>query len=95
VRTWLAGCATCVPYLRDWIVGAPGDWHMLPTKANGQPAAAAYIRNNDGSYQAYGIVVLTATPTAISGIVSFGDPHLLTVFGFPATLGPTAEVEHA
>jgi RNA polymerase sigma-70 factor, ECF subfamily len=82
LRTWLAGCTTCVPYLRTWVLGAPGDWQLLPTSANGQPAAAAYFRDSDGVYQAYGIVVITPTTTGISRIISFGDPDLLAAFGF-------------
>ena len=83
LRTWFAGRKTCVPYLRDHVLGSPGDWRMLATSANGQPAAADYVRDEDGIYRPYGIVVLTVTSEGISRIVSFGDPGLLPVFGFP------------
>ena len=56
---------------------------MIPTLANGQPAAAAYRRGSDGIHRAYAIVVLTATTTGISRIVVFGDPGLFGRFGFP------------
>jgi RNA polymerase sigma-70 factor (ECF subfamily) len=83
-RTWLAGCDTCVPFLRTWVMGAPGDWRMLPAaRANGQPAAVCYHRDPDGAYQAYGIVTLTMTTAGITRIVSFGDPALVRSFGFP------------
>jgi RNA polymerase sigma-70 factor (ECF subfamily) len=81
---WFAG--------RDAIAGAvaglglPGDWQMLPVAANGQPAAAAYLRDSDGSYRAYGIVVLTVTTTGIAGIVVFADPGLFASFGLPQVL---------
>ena len=39
LRTWFAGRKTCVPFLRDHVLGAPGTWRMLPSSANGQPAA--------------------------------------------------------
>jgi RNA polymerase sigma-70 factor (ECF subfamily) len=55
---------------------------MLPTSANGQPAAAVYTRDLHGNYQAYGICVLTVTGAGIRRIYSFGDPRLVTVFGF-------------
>jgi RNA polymerase sigma-70 factor (ECF subfamily) len=84
--TWLDGCKTCVPYLRAQVLGPPGTWRMLATRANGQPAAACYCRDADGSYQAYGIVVLTTTSRGISKIVSFGEPGLVAVFGFPPVL---------
>lgn len=81
-RTWFAGRATCIPFLRDHLLGAPGDWHMVATSANGQPAAAAYRRDEHGNYQPYGISVLTVTDAGIRRISSFGDPRLLPVFGF-------------
>ena len=43
-------------------------------------------RAPDGTYQGYGVVVLTVTSAGIRHIVSFGDPALLPNFGFPATL---------
>jgi RNA polymerase sigma-70 factor (ECF subfamily) len=82
LRTWFAGRRTCLPFLRDHLLGSPGDWRMLATSANGQPAAAAYTRDEHGSYQPYGICVLTVTSGGICRISSFGDPGLVTVFGF-------------
>jgi RNA polymerase sigma-70 factor (ECF subfamily) len=82
LRTWFAGRKTCVPFLRDRVLGSPGDWRMLATSANGQPAAAAFTRDQDGNYQPYGICVLTVTGAGICRISSFGDPSLVTVFGF-------------
>ena len=82
LRTWFAGRKTCVPFLRNHLLGSPGDWRMLATSANGQPAAAAYTRDQDGNYQPYGICVLTVTGAGIRRISSFGDPRLVTVFGF-------------
>ncbi len=64
-------------------LGSPGDWRMVATAANGQPAAAAYLRGADGAYRAYGIVVLTVTATSIAKIVVFGDPGLFPAFGLP------------
>jgi RNA polymerase sigma-70 factor, ECF subfamily len=82
---WYAGgeaIATAVVGL-----GSPGEWRMVPTAANGQPAAAAYQRRDDGSYRAYGIVVLTVTTTGVARIVVFGDPGLFGRFGLPPTWG--------
>jgi RNA polymerase sigma-70 factor (ECF subfamily) len=89
---WYAGgeaIATAVAGL-----GYPGEWRMVPTAANGQPAAAVYRRcadgadrrGADGSYRAYGIVVLTVSTTGIARIVVFGDPGLLGRFGLPQDL---------
>jgi RNA polymerase sigma-70 factor (ECF subfamily) len=82
MRTWFAGRKTCIPFLRDYLLGSPGDWRMLATSANGQPAAAVFTRDRDGNYQPYGICVLTVTSAGIRRISSFGDPGLVAVFGF-------------
>jgi RNA polymerase sigma-70 factor, ECF subfamily len=84
-RTWFAGRETCLGFITQFL-GSPGDWRMIATSANGQPAAAAYLRGPDGTHQAFGIAVLTATRTGIARIVVFGHPGLVTRFGFPAAL---------
>ena len=83
LRTWYAGIRLCMPFMATHVLGSPGHWRMLPTSANGQPAVAAYHRGDDGTYLPYGIVVLTATTDGISRITAFGDPQLVTAFGFP------------
>ena len=47
-------------------------------------AAAAYLRGADGVHRAFGLAVLTVTATGIARIVVFGDPGLVTRFGFPS-----------
>lgn len=46
----------------------------------------AYVRawRSFDSYLPYGIAVLTASADGISRITAFGDPDLVTAFGFPA-----------
>ena len=95
MRTWFAGRMTCLPFLRDHLLGSPGDWRMLPTSANGQPAAAAFTRDQDGNYQPYGICVLTLTGAGIRRISSFGDPRLVTVFGFRPDTAEARDAEPA
>lgn len=85
-RTWFAGNATCVPYLATHVLGVPGDWRMLPTRANGQPAAIVYTRDGHGSYLAYGAVVLTVSDAGIRRVTGFHRPDLAAEFGFPARL---------
>jgi RNA polymerase sigma-70 factor, ECF subfamily len=82
MRTWFAGRAVCLPFLREHLLGSPGDWRMLATSANGQPAAAVWTRNGSGTYQPYGVCVLTVTDAGIERISSFGDPQLVGLFGF-------------
>ena len=52
---WFSRRTTCLRYLAH-VIGSPGDWHMAPTLANGQPAAIARYRDS-----AYGLGVLTVT----------------------------------
>lgn len=84
--TWFSGKRTCLPYLVNHVIGAPGSWRMLPTSANGQSAAAGYRLQPDGSYAGYGLVVLEITRTGIAGITSFGDPELVARAGLPLIL---------
>jgi RNA polymerase sigma-70 factor (ECF subfamily) len=86
-RTWFSGRETCLRYIAQ-VVGYPGDWRMVPTTANGQPAAAVYLRGSDGTHQAFGIAVLTTTTTGIARIVVFGDPDLVPRFGFARRVAP-------
>jgi RNA polymerase sigma-70 factor (ECF subfamily) len=81
LRTWFSGRTTCVSFLRI-LMGAPGTWRMQATSANGQPAAAVYTRNQDGKFEPYGVCVLTVTDAGISRVSSFGDPSLVSTFGF-------------
>jgi RNA polymerase sigma-70 factor (ECF subfamily) len=85
-REWQAGRANCIQLLDAYVLGAPGDWRMIATTANGQPAAAVYNRDADGVLRAHGIVVLTPTATGVSGVVEFHDPALVVTFGFPDVL---------
>ncbi|WP_107654535.1 sigma-70 family RNA polymerase sigma factor [Nocardia suismassiliense] len=89
-QTWFEGKRTCVAYLAAQVLGAPGDWLLYPTRANGQPAAVAYLRETPGSYRAFGVAVLTTTVDAITRIAAFCDPGLVTTFGFPAEISDTA-----
>jgi RNA polymerase sigma-70 factor, ECF subfamily len=84
LRTWYAGIRTCLPYMAEHVMGSPHFWRMFPTRANGQPAVAAYTRGPDGRFLPYGIVVLTVDADGIAAITAFGDPDLVTAFGFPA-----------
>jgi RNA polymerase sigma-70 factor (ECF subfamily) len=82
--TWFAGRATCLRFLAG-VIGSRGDWRMVPTSANGQPAAAAYARDGDGVHRAFGLGVLTVTDAGIARIIVFGGgADLVARFGLPA-----------
>jgi RNA polymerase sigma-70 factor (ECF subfamily) len=85
-RDWQAGRVMCIHILDAYVMGAPGEWRMLATTANGQPAAAVYRRDADGVHRPDGVVVLTATTTGVSQVIKFHDPTLVATFGFPEVL---------
>ena len=60
-------------------IGAIG---LVPVRANGQPAVAAYMRAGHRA-EAYGIMVLTVRKGQISEITGFADPSLFALFGLP------------
>ena len=81
-RTWFAGRATCVPYIRQ-VLGEPGDWQMRPTHMNGQQAAVVHYRGTP-----FGVAVLSTTTKGIRKIVAFGFPELATQPAFSPTKPP-------
>ena len=87
-RDWQSGRAMCLHVLDTYVLGTPGDWRMIATTANGQPAAAVYRRDADGTPRADGIVVLAPTAGGVSRVVKFHDPALVVMFGFPDVLAP-------
>jgi RNA polymerase sigma-70 factor (ECF subfamily) len=63
---------------------------LVPARANGQPALAAYAQEQDDEdFRAYGVMVFAIQGDRISGIVGFPQqPELLTRLGLPTELGP-------
>jgi RNA polymerase sigma-70 factor (ECF subfamily) len=63
------------------------DWtyDFVPTRANGQPALAAYLHTQTGIRQGLGLVVLTLRGDRISAITRF-DTSVLSSFGLPRSL---------
>lgn len=86
LRDWVQGRVRCIQTLVNYVLGAPGDWRMLTTRANGQPAAALYRRTPTSELTAYGVVVLAVIPTGVRRVVAFHDPSLVRLFGLPETL---------
>ncbi len=85
-RDWQTGRVMCLHVLRTYVLGAQGDWRMIATIANGQPAAVVYHRDAGGTLRADGVVVLTTTATGVSRVIKFHDPALVEAFGFPDVL---------
>jgi len=63
---------------------------LVPRRANGQPALAAYAESPEvGVYEAYGVMVFAIDGERIAGITGF--PRQLELFG---RLGLPAEITH-
>jgi RNA polymerase sigma-70 factor (ECF subfamily) len=75
----------------DFAVRVPltgcGSWRHLPTSANGQPAVACYLWNDDaGAHLAWSINVLTLRGEQIAEITSFIGRDNFAPFGLPDSL---------
>jgi len=67
---------------------AAGDMRLLPVTANGQPAAAMYMRlpETDGRHVPFQLHVLDVSPSGVSHVVAFLDTSLFAKFGLPEAL---------
>ena len=65
---------------------AKNRWQLLPTRSNRSPAFAAYLRDEQNQYRAFGLHVLEIEKGKISKITSFIDPSLPSRFGFSESL---------
>jgi RNA polymerase sigma-70 factor (ECF subfamily) len=83
--TWFAGKQNCLAFIRRFLDTA-GDYRMLPTRANGQPAVAAYRCGEDGIRRAFALVALSMTSSGIARVTLFDDLDLFTRFDFPPIL---------
>jgi RNA polymerase sigma-70 factor (TIGR02960 family) len=62
-------------------------FRLVPTRANCQPALAAYWRDGDeGPFHAHGIIVIAFDKEAIASLTRFADPALFSHFGLPMTI---------
>jgi RNA polymerase sigma-70 factor (TIGR02960 family) len=87
---WLyAGVAAVRPLVEQGTgPRGPGDWRLVPTRANRMPAAASYLREWGGAeHRAFKLDVLRVEDRLIAEITTFG-PGLFPAFGLPATLPP-------
>ncbi|OBG20549.1 RNA polymerase subunit sigma-70 [Mycobacterium sp. 852002-51057_SCH5723018] len=64
---------------------SPGDMRLLPLIANGQPAAAMYMRDGD-VHVPFQLHVLDMTTDGVSHVVAFLDDTLFAKFGLPSSL---------
>jgi RNA polymerase sigma-70 factor (ECF subfamily) len=68
-------------------MNTPGQWRMLPTAANRQPAVAAYVRGaGDTAFRPFALIVLRPEAGLLAAIDAFETPGLFAAFGLPASL---------
>jgi RNA polymerase sigma-70 factor (ECF subfamily) len=63
----------------------PGDMRLIPLTANGQPAAAMYMRDGDG-HVPFQLHVLDVRADGVSRVVAFLDTSLFAKFSLPERL---------
>jgi RNA polymerase sigma-70 factor (ECF subfamily) len=75
----------------------PGRFRYVQTRANGQPAAASYVRREgDRAHRPLAIDVLRIEDGLVAEVNVFLRAELFPAFGLPAALHPTPdETQHA
>jgi RNA polymerase sigma-70 factor (ECF subfamily) len=86
LKTWFSGRAAIIGFWKSLILTGSGRFRVVATSANGQPAAAMYLRHADGSYHADALHVLTPAPGGIARIVVFLQSTVFELFDFPMTI---------
>jgi RNA polymerase sigma-70 factor (TIGR02960 family) len=62
-------------------------FRLVPTRANGQPAFACYLKDpHTPIAHAYGLMVLTLRGDRVAGLAGFADTAVFASFGLPRTL---------
>jgi hypothetical protein len=83
---WLfEGLDAIRPLLATGLV-EPGEWRLVPTRANRMPAFACYLRApDDDAFRAFKLDVVRLRDGAVAEITTF-DERLFAAFGLPAIL---------
>ena len=69
----------------DRAFSEPGQWRLVPIRANRMPAAASYVRGEDGAFRAFKVDVLRVEGGKVAEITTF-DATLFPAFGLPPVL---------
>ena len=84
---WVQGRAALATLFQTPLFTMALPRHLLPTRANGNPAFGFYLREAEtGVYQLSGLMVLGVEGEQIASIVAFLDPRSFTSFALPSTL---------
>ncbi|WP_460718763.1 sigma-70 family RNA polymerase sigma factor [Nocardia heshunensis] len=86
VAAWFSGRVTVVDFFARSFGAGPGLFRVIAAAANGQPAVALYMRDDDGSYRVHALHVLTPAPGGIARIVVFLQAEIFELFDLPTTI---------
>jgi RNA polymerase sigma-70 factor (ECF subfamily) len=85
--SWYAGREQIAAFLRTNPLAGVKRWRLVPTSANGQPALAGYVWDEETSaFLAHALTVLTLKAGRIDEIMAFLTPELFPRFGLPESL---------
>jgi len=83
--TWFTGRQAVLGFLTNRVL-RKDFFRLVPSSANGQPAAVAYERTGDGRWVPHGVQVLTLIGARIARITAFNEPALVPTFEQPAAV---------
>ena len=85
--TWYSGREQVAAFVRRYLLTERTRWRLVPTSANGQPAAAAYLwAEQAGAFMPEGLHVLTLRGGEIEELMAFRSPEVFPSFDLPASI---------
>jgi RNA polymerase sigma-70 factor (ECF subfamily) len=87
IPTWYSGREHVGAFLASRVLGRDDTRRMLVTRANGRPALAQYVWDEQaGRYLPHDVIVLGVAGEEIGEIIAFLDPTLFPLFGLPESV---------
>ncbi len=82
--SWYSGRGQVAAFLRGYALADIKRWQLIPTSANGQPALAGYLWDEQTeAFKPYCLYVLTLREGQIEEITAFVSPETFQRFGLP------------
>jgi RNA polymerase sigma-70 factor, ECF subfamily len=85
VALWLAGRAHYREFIERVFTMRGTGWRLLPVRANGSPALAAYAADTD-ELRAHSLQVFEVADGLIRSCVTFADPSVFSFFNLPPAM---------